>query len=176
MYNISSQGREKKNAIRETYPIAARLELLRERIAIRPRRDAAVLLAPAVGRRPVLAGAGVEEPDAAAGHGDVKVVLAEVAARVAGLDDHLLPRDGAAREGELVAGAAPRLLVGAGELDRRPAVRHRVVDRPRALVRAHVRRAAAIAPALGVRRAQRVVRLVARLDVLAAVGLHAPAA
>jgi hypothetical protein len=68
-------------------PVAPSLQLLGERIALRARGDAAVLLAPAVGWRAELVSAGVEQPDAAAGHGEVEVVLAEVAARVGRLHD-----------------------------------------------------------------------------------------
>ena len=55
------------------------------------------------------------------------------------LDDELLPLDGATREGELVALAAPLLLRRAGELHGRVAVRDGVVDGPGALVTCRAR-------------------------------------
>lgn len=79
-------------------PVAASLQLLREGIALGFRRNTTVLRSPAVGWRAPLVGAGVVQADAAAGHGEVEVVLAEIAARVGSLDDHLLAIDGAGCE------------------------------------------------------------------------------
>lgn len=67
-------------------PVAPRLQLLREVITLRARGDAAILLAPAIRRRTPLARAAIEQTDAAAWHGEVEVVLPEVAAGVGGLD------------------------------------------------------------------------------------------
>lgn len=58
--------------------------------------------------------------------------VAKVDSGVGGLDDHLLPHDGPAGEGELVAGAARRLAV----VDGRKAVGQVVVDGPGGLVAA----------------------------------------
>lgn len=79
-------------------PLAAGLELGRERGALGPAGDAAVLRAR---QRPaVLARAAVEEADAAARHHQVEVVRAQVAARVGRLHHHGLAADGAGGEGD----------------------------------------------------------------------------
>lgn len=85
-------------------PVAARLELLGEAVALRARRNPAILLSPAVWRRAPLVGARVEHADAAAGHREIEVVLAQIAARVGGLHDQLLALYGARGERQ------PRLL------------------------------------------------------------------
>lgn len=105
------------------------------------------------------------------------MVLAQVAAGIAGLDNHLLAADGPARESELVAGAAPRGLGLAGDAHGSPTVAERVADGPGALVRAHVGGAAVVAARLG--RAVVVegrVRSRARPDQLPAVRLQRPPA
>ncbi|KAH8168092.1 hypothetical protein CIB48_g129 [Xylaria polymorpha] len=128
-------------------------------VALAAAADAAVLLA----RQGLteLAPAAVEEAHAAAGHQQVEVVVAEVAARVGALHDHGLARDRPRREVELVARAAPRALGPAPDRRRREPVRQLVVDRPRRVVAARVG-AAAVAARLGVGVAQRVVARVAR--------------
>jgi len=93
-------------------------------------------------------------------HADVEMVVAEVAARVRRLHDHLLALHGPAREGQLVAGAAPAALGAAGDVHGRVAVGQVVGHGPRALVGAHEGRPA-VAGALGVGAAERVVVLVA---------------
>lgn len=111
-------------------------------------------------------------------HRNIKVILPQITPRIRSLHDHLLARDGPARERELVAGAAPCLLVGAGELDGGPAVGRGLIDGPGALVGAHVGAAAdaVVAAALGIGSAQGPVALVARLHELARVGLEPPSA
>jgi hypothetical protein len=76
-------------------PVAASLQLLREAITLRAARDAAVLLAPALGWCTVLGSASVVNADAASGDGEIEVVVPKIAAGVRGLDDHLLTTDGA---------------------------------------------------------------------------------
>jgi hypothetical protein len=84
-------------------PVASSLQLLGETITLRARRDAAILLAPAVGWSTKLACTCVVNSNASAWHGDVEVVLSEVTAGVGGLDDHLLATDGSGCEGQSVA-------------------------------------------------------------------------
>jgi hypothetical protein len=79
-------------------PIAASLQLLREAVALRAARNAAVLLAPALRGRTVLSGASVVDTDAASGNGEIEVVVAKIAACVRRLDDHLLATDRAGCE------------------------------------------------------------------------------
>lgn len=81
-------------------PVTSGLQLLGETITCGARRDTAVLLTPAVSWRTPLARACIVDSDAAAWHGDVEVVLSEVTAGVGGLDDHLLPTEGAGCEGQ----------------------------------------------------------------------------
>lgn len=105
------------------------------------------------------------------------MVLTQVTTGVASLDDHLLAGDGPAGEGQLVAGAAPSRFRLPVDADGGPAIADRVVDRPGALVAAHVGGPAVVAGAR--RRAvvvERLVALAARPDHLAAVRLGAPAA
>jgi len=83
-------------------PVAAGLEGGGEAVARRLGGDTAVLLAPAGGGSAKLAGAGVEDANAAAGHGNIEVVVAEIAASVGGLDDHGLALDRAGLEGKPV--------------------------------------------------------------------------
>lgn len=116
-----------------------------------------------------------ESTESTARDQDVKVVRAKVAAGVRSLHNHLLPRDRRAGERELVALAAPRLLVRARDGHRGEAVRRVVVDRPGRVVRAGERRAA-VAAGLDVRVAQRVLARVARPDGGADGGLAAPSA
>ncbi len=71
-------------------PITSGLELRRETIALRARRDTAVLLAPAIGRSTELRCARVEEAYAATGDSKVEVVVSKIATCVCGLNDHLL--------------------------------------------------------------------------------------
>lgn len=119
----------------------------------------------------------VEEANTAAGHGNIKVVVSKITARVGRLDNHLLARNGARREGQLIAGTAPLSLVAALDVDGGPSIRHRLVDSPRALVRAHVRAATAVATRPRVSAiVQGVVVPVARKEWLRAVTLEGPCA
>jgi hypothetical protein len=83
-------------------PVASSLELCREIITLRARRDTAILLAPTVGWSTKLACTGVVNSNASAWHGDVEVVLSEVTAGVGGLDNHLLATDRPGCEGQPV--------------------------------------------------------------------------
>ena len=58
--------------------MAAQLEFVQERVALRARRDTAVLRAPAAGWRTPFGRAAVEVAHAAAGHGQVEVVGADI--------------------------------------------------------------------------------------------------
>jgi hypothetical protein len=106
------------------------------------------------------------------------VVLAQVAAGVGDLHDELLALDGGGRKGQLVAGAAPLLLVAVGQLGGREAVADGVVDGPRRLRGAHEGAAAVVAARLGVAAVvERAVVLVARLHgALGEVALLRPSA
>jgi len=144
-----------------------------------------------------LVGASVEEANAATGHGDVKVVLAEVAAGVRRLHDHFLAGDGAGCESQsrrhhasalkslrpeewqsiLIARAAPAIFRPARQLCGGESIRKTVVYGPGALVAAHEGLAAAvIARALGRHVGQRVVALVAAADGLVDGRLARPSA
>ena len=110
-------------------------------------------------------------------HSDIKVIIPEIPAGVRSLDNHLLALHGAARKSELVASAAPVRLVRARDVYGGPAVCHRLVDRPGALVGAHEGVAAAVAPRAGVPAVvEGLVVLVARLDRVCVVALSGPGA
>lgn len=105
------------------------------------------------------------------------MILPQIAPGITSLHDHLLARDGAARERELVAGAAPRGLGLPGDAHGGPAVAEVGADGPGALRRAHVGGAARVAArARGAVVVQRPVGLRARPDQLAAVRLGRPPA
>lgn len=107
----------------------------------------------------------------------VKMIVSQITSRIRSLHDQLLPVHRPARKRQLVAGAAPGRLVGAGDVDRRPAVRRRLVDGPGALARAHEGVAAVVAPGLGVAAVvEGAVVLVARLHGTGRVALLRPAA
>ena len=105
------------------------------------------------------------------------MIIRQIPTGIRRLHNHLLAADGPASEGQLVAGAAPGRLVAALDADGRPAVRRRLVDRPRALVGAHEGGAAAVAPGPRVAAVvEDLVVAVACLDGRARVALHGPGA
>jgi hypothetical protein len=176
-------------------PPASRLEFIREAIALRALRDAAVLRTPAIGRSAPLCGACVVNTNTATGHSDVEVIVSEVATRIGGLHDHLLATDGAGCERQsnhrcqslrlyvserlqdiLIAGTAPVALRLVSKLDSCKPIRKAIVDRPGRLVGAHEGRATALAAVLRSHVGERVVALVAALDGLIHVGLAGPSA
>lgn len=75
-------------------PVATCLQLLREAVTLRARRNATVLLTPSLRRCTPLGCACVVYADTASRHGKVKVVRSEVTASVGSLDNHLLAADG----------------------------------------------------------------------------------